>query len=379
MDEQNSGFPSPVQPQQPLSESVVQPQQPFGAQPQQPTAQPGGFGGQAPFRQPYGAAQSQQPYGGQPATPPPGYVPGAQPYGAAAHQPPASTGKATASLVCGIAAIVICFVLPFIGAPVGLILGIAAIVLGGSFIKKFGPFGRAKAGRICGVIGLILSALSLVLTLAVVALSAAVGFSVFNGSDILDIDSYTYQDNPFVQEEPAASPLDLAAAEQEVSELVSAQFGLLAGGDAEVLALVGDVANQGFKEGTGLTLEECGIDPLDYARAITEGLSFRVDEVVFYDEATGYAGVHVNCKDIFEVYSLFYERADTFAQSAEAQSMTDEEYNAHVGEILMDVIDQVSVVEEINWAIIDVELVDGAWSINQETWEFELDYMFALA
>lgn len=403
MDEQNNNFQSPVQPQQPMSGSVVQPQQPFASQPvqpqqpfgaqpqqpQQPVAQPQGFGAQpqAQPQQPFASqpAQPQQPFasqsgqpqgfGGQPATPPPGYVPNAQPAYGAAVKPPANTGKATGALVCGIAAIAICFLVPIIGAPVGLILGIVAIVLGGSFIKQFGPFGRAKAGRICGIIGVVLSTLSLVLAIAVTVFAAVVGYNLIEDADIY-FDDYAIVD--IYTEEPAMAPLDQAAAERAVTEAVSAQFDLLAEGEVGMLALVGDVANQGFNEATGLTLEDCGVNPEDYAAAITEGLKYTVNEISFYDSASGYAGVYVTCKDIFEVYNIFYEDMDAFSASAEAQAMTDDEFNARVGEILMAAIDKAPITQDVNWAIIDVELIDGEWSINQETWEFEMDYMFSL-
>ncbi|MCR9172827.1 MAG: hypothetical protein NXI10_10060 [bacterium] len=70
----------------------------------------------------------------------------------------------TTALVCGIISI------PFAGL-VGVILGIIAISSGGGAIKKFeenpgnyteGSLKNAKAGQICGIIGLVASALWLI-------------------------------------------------------------------------------------------------------------------------------------------------------------------------------------------------------------------------
>ena len=77
-------------------------------------------------------------------------------------------GKATGALVCGIAAIVLC------GLPLlSVVLGIAAIVLAGSYIKSGGVAGTAKAGRICGIVGIVLAVLMFVV-------SMFFGMAVFN-------------------------------------------------------------------------------------------------------------------------------------------------------------------------------------------------------
>lgn len=74
--------------------------------------------------------------------------------------PSAGAGKATVALVLGIAAIVLC---P--SAVLGVGLGIAAVVLAGSYLKGIGggvgdpKAGRAKAGRVCGFVGIGLGAL----------------------------------------------------------------------------------------------------------------------------------------------------------------------------------------------------------------------------
>ena len=45
----------------------------------------------------------------------------------------------------------------------------------------------------------------------------------------------------------------------------------------------------------------------------------------------------------------------------------------------MEVLESVPVEDDFNFAVIDVELVDGEWVIVEDSWEFELDYMFSIA
>ncbi len=431
MDEQNNSFQSPVQPQRPLSDSVVQPQrplsdsviqpqQPFGAQPEQPQADPGFFQqpapdpyAQQPFsgaeyqpQQPFGGAeyQPQQPYAnpayqqpfGAPTAPPPGYVPGAQPvYGSTgSYQPPAGTGKATAALACGIAAIVVCIFLPFVGAPIGIILGIVAIVLAGSFIKQNGPFGRAKAGRVCGIIGLILSILSLITLIAAVSFAAVVGsnlyddFAISEAIDItdalendlgLDFDLSLPNDYEDLDSAIPFAERVLSADEQAAIDVVSAEFDALIADDEGIIARVGLIAEEGFYEVTGLTFKECGVDSTEYALVITEGLTYEMDDIELYDDGDGFVGVSVSCKDIYQIYEEFYEELSALASTPGAEGMSDAEYNQKAGQILMDTIRNAEVVTACNWAIIDVENEGGAWTIDKDSWDFEMEYMFSLA
>ena len=74
---------------------------------------------------------------------------------------PASDGKATASLVCGIVGFFCC----------GLVLGIIAIVMANQYFQETGDLnnGKAKAGKICGIINIVLWGIGMVIYLALIA------------------------------------------------------------------------------------------------------------------------------------------------------------------------------------------------------------------
>ena len=79
---------------------------------------------------------------------------------------PVKNGKATASLVCGI--------ISFFAA--GLILGIIAIVLAGKSKQEVGYLlPQAKAGRICGIIALVLTCVGAVIAGVLAATGALTG------------------------------------------------------------------------------------------------------------------------------------------------------------------------------------------------------------
>lgn len=78
------------------------------------------------------------------------------------------SGKAIAALVCGILSILASETVIF-----GIVLGIVAIVLAGSYLRDWGSDGKATGGRICGIVGLVLSSLTLVAYLVMGAIGMA--------------------------------------------------------------------------------------------------------------------------------------------------------------------------------------------------------------
>jgi hypothetical protein len=154
-------------PQAPQYGQQPPPGQPYG-QPQDPYTQPQApqYGQQPtsgqPYGQPYGQPTSGQPYGQQPYQDPYGQQP---PYGAAPTYPnagyPMPQGQNNTlgliGMIAGIASIVLGLCCPGLGIPAG----IAGVVLGVLGQKKAqqgqaSNAGQARAGLICGAIGVVL-------------------------------------------------------------------------------------------------------------------------------------------------------------------------------------------------------------------------------
>lgn len=349
-----------AEPAQPFApQPAPAPQQPFGTQPAQP-AQP---------QQPFGAqpAQPQQPFGTQPGTPQPD-----QPFGAPVppmnFQQPNQPGGVGA-LVCGILAILFGLLFPIIGV----ILGIVAIVLA----KKGG--GKAKVARICGIAGIVVSALMFV-------------FGLFVGMSALDelVDDYdsgssssiSSSDTPSVSVDSKYdidSDLYLDADSQKIVEDVAAMFEALENGDSTALQQIADIADQGFYSELDFHMDDCGYSPMDYAKGMTSGFEYEVVSVVLDEsDKTGWIGVDVDAKDVFDMLDKFNENIDAFDESGRANSMSEAEIKAELGRLLSDAVAATPVTDDVNYAMIDVEYVDGEWVVDMDSWDFEIDYMFGL-
>ncbi|MCM1307479.1 MAG: hypothetical protein NC223_02650 [Butyrivibrio sp.] len=73
-------------------------------------------------------------------------------------------GKQIASMICGIMSLI--WAWASYGAVVGIVLGIVAVVLSSGVKNAGAENGMSKAGFICGLIGIILSAVMLIVWIA---------------------------------------------------------------------------------------------------------------------------------------------------------------------------------------------------------------------
>lgn len=277
--------PQPVQPAQPygFQPDQGQPQQP--AQPQQPWQANGAQPQPAqPYAQPY-ASQPGQPYTPQPSQP---YAPQpGQPY---MPQQPRSEGKAIAALVCGILSIVFCA-----GTLFGLILGIVAIVLASSYVKQNGPNTKAKIGKICGIIGSILSALMFILTMFLgCSLLAAVGGASIADSASNSSASSTYDDSASDSSSDAPSSESWAAdteTEEAIKQDLEPRLDAWVNQTPEGLAEVAQMSNEEFQASTSFQLSDIGINPEEYAKWQLEGVTYEIEGVYARDDGSIEVGV----------------------------------------------------------------------------------------
>lgn len=270
------------------------------------------------------------------------------------------------------------------GAPlIGIVLGIVAIVMGGSYLKTFGQDGKAKAGRICGIVGVVLSVLLWVFAIGAMiwAYSTVLNTPTVSSSPSSSLSapgtSSTDRDSSSSSSSSSSEPV-YDENEQTVLDLVSAQFDALEGGEAEMMQKVASIASEGFQEATGVTMEQCGIDPVNYARLMTDDLTYEIDLVVVNDkQGTGWVSADVTCRDIFAVLDLFNEKVDAFDTSGEANAMTEEQVQQKLGELLMAAVTETTTTTE-DYATINCTLENGTWVLNEDDWTEELDYLFGL-
>lgn len=388
----NDGMPNqpqqPVQPQpspQPQQPQPVQPAQPYGfqpdqgqpqqpAQPQQPWHANGAQPQPAqPYTQPY-ASQPGQPYAPQPSQP---YAPQpGQPY---MPQQPRSEGKAIAALVCGILSIVFCA-----GTLFGLILGIVAIVLASSYVKQNGPNTKAKIGKICGIIGSILSALAFVFTMFVgCSLLAAVGGASIADSASSSSASSTYDDSASDSSSDAPSSESWAAdaeTEEAIKQDLEPRLDAWVNQTSEGLAEVAQMSDEEFQASTGFQLSDIGIDPEEYAKWQLEGVTYEIEGVYVWDDGSIEVGVGFQ-----SIGGLPFQTAYEYLVQEYIEGGGDRNDTQKLHDLFLEAQDMVYTNEVPSGVLVGYQYAvfyytrssDGSWQLDTERWRYEMENLFA--
>lgn len=324
-------------------------------------AEDGAFPPSQPPASPY--AQPQQPpapaghpssfYGQQPP------APGS--YG----QPGASqkSGKAIGALVCGILAIL------FAWAPLlGIILGIVAIVLAVKAVKEAGKDGKATGGKVCGIIGIALSVITFVSYLALAAglafVSAQSGFNPATGS---------LENNAGIIGE-----LTKSDAEEQAEAAAVAELDKLKKGDEQVVQYIAASVDEGFVSASGYSLTEIGIAPADVAKWMLEGFDYELDGASLYEsEGMGAVYADVTMRDIYALTDTFYADVQAYADSGDPSLLDEAAVKAKLGELLRAAMDKTTD-PTTDYAGVDVIKSGGAWVVDGDSWNDEVDYLFGL-
>lgn len=305
-----------------------------------------------------GAGQPPAPSAGAPSMPA-----GAAPVPPAPPAAPATAGQPspTAALVCGILAIVFSW-MPLIG----IVLGIIAIVLAGRYLKAGGTAGSGKAGRICGIVGIVFSILCFILYLVTgcMAMSMVNEYYGTSGSSAVP--------DAVVEEE------DEAAAAREAVEM---RLDQIKDRDPEMMATLATMASDSFEAAFGgngydMTMENCGVDPNEFTQVMTEGFDYAFDDLTeLGDDAT--LEYYLTVRDIRDVVANFNDAFEAADDAGEFDAMSDNQVRQRFGEMLMSAARNADMTTH---GLFDVTATneDGVWVIDEDSWNAELVYFFTL-
>lgn len=277
---------------------------------------------------------------------------------------PVAPVSATPALVCGILAIVFC------GIPiVGIILGIIAIMQAGKYFKAGGTEGTAKGGKICGIIGIVLSGLMIIFSCVLVFIGLSELQNYDNAPTSTNVSSSALDDH-----EPASSE-----DEQAIYAAVDPYLDQIKNKDPEMVATIASMMEQELNdslEDLDITLADCGIDPQQMALAMMEGFDYE-PYYASVEGATAEANYMVTVRDNSEISQAFYDNIVELFSNVEAGSMTEAEIYQTIGQELMATIQAAEPTDENLW---DVDLSDasGSWILDTESWDDELDHFFVL-
>lgn len=372
MDENNTTPQATPENAQPTPAAQPEAVQPTAAQPETAQVQPTAAQPTQPV-QPTAVPEATQQMPATAPAPVEGAVPGA-PQSPAVNvaAPQAAAPSPTGALVCGILSIVFCFI-----PIVGIVLGIVAIVLAGKYFKAGGTQGTGKGGRICGIVGIVLSAIVMIANIIIVVMG--VSFLANNYDTLGSTATSTSSNAPIVTEVESADEAGAAA---------EAQLELIAQKDPETVAAVAAIMQETFDSAfatasagediPAITLSSLGVDPTALAEAMMDG--FTYEELYIDDESgTAEATYSIETRSIYSVAIAFssnvQDEMSDFIATADPSNVSIEQFYHKMGEALMAAVTN----EEPTMDSAELMLTEanGTWTVDADSWDDLLDELYA--
>lgn len=309
---------------------------------------------------------SEPPQAPQPPAPPTAPQP-AQPY----YQPqlmPQSNGKAMGALICGVLAIL------FAGLPlIGIILGIVAIVMAVKAAKESGKDGKTTGGKVCGIIGIVLSVIAFILYLVIgfglLALIAA------NSDDVATISPGSASSQPAPDALGASS--SSTETEQQIEQAAASQFQKLKEKDPAIVQSIATEADEALYNSAGYHLSDLGIDATTLVEWMLDDFDFDMDGASDYQDGTGTAYADITMRDMMSFAMTFQEEVAAASEAGDFEVTDEAALAAHFGELLQSAMDQTTGAVS-DYLSLDMEQVNGTWQVNEDSWEAALEYLFGL-
>lgn len=134
----------------------------------------------------------------------------------------------------------------------------------------------------------------------------------------------------------------------------------------EELAAVLDTS---FTDTTGATLADCDVDPHELARTMLEGFDYSIEYTGVYEgEDTGHVSANVDCRQWYQTMLSTTNKVEAFEGDPAP---------ADVGATLMEAAKDAPV-DRDQYISVDIVRVDGTWTIDEESWAEELEWLFWL-
>lgn len=249
--------------------------------------------------------------------------------------------------------------------PIGLILGIVAVVMAGKQIKQFGPVvaQKARTGKICGVVAIVISAIALVITIFAgvmfgVVLDAALNEGYGSGSG----------SSPVVVDPSDSGSMDERSAETAAEAAFDSDIeALLSGKNTALIDVVQEMIDEIDADAgpDDLSFALMGIDAKQIVDAMGATLSYTVTDLDYIESenkvwvTANITVVSLNAQ-IDEFDRLYYADIRQFESAQEA--------GAAMGELYLQAFESgtPATVE----VLVEYYYTDGEWKILDSDWTY---------
>lgn len=299
-----------------------------------------------------------------------------------------SNNKAIAALVLGILSILLCFISVF-----GIILGILAIVFAALSRKECGRSGMATGGLVTGIVGVALNVLFTILFVVVIGFflnsfgealddgtiddllensveevleSEGVDPNLFSGSSDGEYNGGSYDGEGEYHHGVRGYTGDLNTQdEKDAYQVAESALENVADPSDTTIEALGTYFDELFKEGAGVSMTDCGIDPNDFASWVVSDAKCDVNDVeVSNDIAYVYYTTRVHDAD--DLLERASQGMQEYSDSQEFSSDSMENRKEKIGEIFSNAMTD-EPQTALGGGVVILEKFNGTWALTSNS------------
>lgn len=260
-----------------------------------------------------------------------------------------------------------------VGIPiVSIIAGAFAVATSAGVIKRFGKNGKAIAGRVCGIVGIALS----VVIIAVGVLGSAM-LTAHVSDFVSPSDGGFRVSGLFDEDDSSEYYTGVDADDRAAEEAVRAELDKFAAGDPALAEWLAAEVDEMFSS-SGYAFSDIGVDPQAVADWMMADFSYEMDSAYTFSDGTGTVYADLEVRDVFELFSEFGDASQDMIDSGQLHGMDEATALGQLGQAFVAAMDATANSHTDFFAAFDVVEEDGAWTVDQASWEEEIAIAFGL-
>ena len=233
-----------------------------------------------------------------------------------------------------------------------------------AIIKQAGRDGKATGGKVCGIVGIVLSVLAFVLY---VVIGVGVLAFVVGASDEYDR-TYSLESSDLSS---------ITQGDQQMEAAASEKLDLLKSKDAVLMRKIADQADEQLADATGYSLTDLGIDPLTFVEWMLVDFDYKLDGAYDNGDGTGTVYADVTLRDSMAFATTFMEDAQAAIDAGDLQSLDEAGAKVLLGELYQAAMDKTTAMTT-DYVSLEVVKNGDSWQVDEDSWGDELDYLFGL-
>lgn len=172
---------------------------------------------------------------------------------------------------------------------------------------------------------------------------------------------------------------------EEINDVVVARLDQIKDADPTMMASLEAIAASSFESvfasnDMGMTMENCGVDPATYISLMATDFDYSlidIDETGNEEGDTAEADYYLTMRSIMDVVDNFNDALNDAQAAGVFAGLSEDEIRAEWGRMFMQAVEDADITES-NYLEMELTKTNGAWVIDEDQWQDEMEYFFGL-